>query len=434
VKIHGLFTIKQKEEVNTPPLFLFKNNKNMNLHRYILFVILNFVCFLSCTNAFVNKNDLKGKFKATHTLKKNNEGGKKFVLDRESVQQNRCIQLVEDVFSDSIYFTFLNTYNYSIYFYDFKTGKFLRKIKLDKEGPNGVNPYAHDGYYIASYDSIYYYSHRNHSLYLLNHKGEKYHTINYMTNYYDKMKLWKEKDFQKNRIPPMVQLSTGQPMYKTDGIIYLCGQVTEELGKVDSLNLLLLTTIDTRNGDSIAFHFGYPKSYGEGNWGEAYFREVFWCMNPTNKSFVVSFPNDHYIYQTDLKQVNKIYAGSMYAGDIKSIDTPAFIMPKSRRLSHYFENYSYSSVIYDRYRNVYYRMVEHPWKDYNTDMDWRPWLKQVSIIILDENFNFMGETKLDMEYRFVALQFMVTEDGLLLYKQTDDEDEWVYDLFTLTKL
>jgi hypothetical protein len=382
---------------------------------------------------FVNENDLKGKFKATHTLMKNNEGGKKFVMDSESVQNSRCIQLFEDAFNDSVYFTFLNTYNYSIYFYDFKTGIFLRKIKLDREGPNGVNPYVIDGYHIVSYDSIYYYSHRNHSLYLLNHKGEKYHTINYMTNY-DNMKSWKENDFQKNLIPPMVQLSTGKPMYKIDGTIYLCGEMTEEFGKVDSINHLLMMTIDTRNGDSVAFHLGYPKSYNEGNWGEAYFREVFWCMNPTNKLFVVSFPNDHYIYQTDLKQVTKIYAGSMYADDIKSLDVPAFIMSKNRRLSHYFENYSYSAVIYDKYRNVYYRMVEHPWKDYDTHMNWMPWLKQVSVIILDENLNFMGETKLDMEYRFSASQFMVIEDGLLLYKQTDDEDERVYDLFTLTKL
>jgi hypothetical protein len=381
----------------------------------------------------VNENDMQGKFKATYTLKKNNEGGKKFVLDSESVQRNRCVQLFEDVSNDSVYFTFLNTYNYSIYFYDFKTGDFLRKIKIEKEGPNGVNPYVIDGYYIASCDSIYFYSHRNHSLYLLNHKGEKRHTINYMTKF-DNMKSWKEKDFQKNFVPPMVQLSTGKPMYKINGIIYLCGEMTEELGNVDSINQLLLTTIDTQNDDSIAFHLGYPKSYREGNWGENYFREVFWCMNPANKSFVVSFPNDHYIYQTDLKQVNKIYAGSMYAGDIKSLDSPTFIQSKSRRLSHYFENYSYNTVIYDKYRNVYYRMVEHPWKDYDTSKDWRPWLKQVSIIILDENFNLMGETLLDMEYRFVALKFMVSEDGLLLYKQTDNDDEWVYDLFTLTKL
>jgi hypothetical protein len=254
-----------------------------------------------------------------------------------------------------------------------------------------------------------------------------------MTNY-DNIKSWKESDFQKSLIPPMVQLSTGKPMYKIDGIIYLCGEMTEEFGRVDSINQLLLTTIDTQNGGSIAFHLGYPESYREGNWGEAYFREVFWCMNPATKLFVISFPNDHYIYQTDLKQVNKIYAGSTYADDIKSLDSPTFILSKSRRLSHYFENYSYSTVIYDKYRNVYYRMVEHPWKDYHQDMDWMPWLKQLSIVILDGDFHFIGETRLDMEYRFSASQFMVTANGLLLYKQTDDENELIYDLFTLTKL
>ncbi|MDR2773493.1 MAG: DUF4221 domain-containing protein [Tannerella sp.] len=103
-------------------------------------------------------------------------------------------------------------------------------------------------------------------------------------------------------------------------------------------------------------------------------------------------------------------------------------------MSHYFENYSYSAIIYDKYRNVYYRMVEHPWKDYHQGMDWMPWLKQISIVILDGDLNFIGETVLDMEYRLSSSQFMVTADGLLLHKRTDDEDELIFDLFTLTKL
>jgi hypothetical protein len=60
--------------------------------------------------------------------------------------------------------------------------------------------------------------------------------------------------------------------------------------------------------------------------------------------------------------------------------------------------------------------------------------KVIGGIILDEDLNFIGETELDMEYRLSASQFMVTVDGLLLYKKTDDEDELRYDLFTLTKL
>jgi hypothetical protein len=406
----------------------------MKVHRYPFFVVLNFIFFLSCTKIVVNENDLKGKFKATYTLEKNDEGKKKFVLDSESTQKIRCVQLFEDASNDSVYFTFLNRHNYSIYFYDFKTGDFFKKIELEKEGPNGVYPYVTDGYYIHSYDSIYYYSYNTDYLYLLNHKGEKYHTINYMADYTN-MKSWDMERFRKNRIPPMLQLSTGKPMYKIDDTLYLCGEMTEEFGRVDSINHLLLTTIDTKRDDSIDFHVGYPESYREGNWGENYFRQVFWCMNPTTKLFLVSFPNDHYIYQTDLKQVNKIYAGSMYAGDIKSVDYPTVIpLPKDKRMSHYFENYSYSAIIYDKYRNVYYRMVEHPWKEYHQGMDWMPWLKQLSIVILDKDLHFIGETMLDMEYRLSASRFMLTTEGLLLHKQTDDEDELIFDLFTLTKL
>jgi hypothetical protein len=405
----------------------------MKAHGYSFFVVLNFSFLISCTNVVVNENDLKGKFKATYTLDKNEEGRKTFVLDSESTQMIRCVQLFEDASVDSVYFTFLNTYNHSIYFYDFNSGEFLKKIELEKEGPNGVYPYEPDGYYIHSYDSIYYNSYRTKHLFLLNHKGEKKHSTNYRVGFED-LRLLDMAGLRKSRIPPSVQLSTEKPMYKVNDTIYLCGEMSDDIGRVDSINHLLLTTIDTKRGDSVTFHVGYPESYREGLW-EDYFREVFWCRNPVTGLFLVSFPNDHYIYQTDLKQVKKFYAGSMYAGDIKSIDHPAFVpLSDDRQLAHYFENYSYSAVIYDKYRNVYYRMVEHPWKEYHPGMDYMPWLKQLSIVILDGDFNFLGETLLDMEYRFSNSQFMVTEDGLLLHKRTDGEDELIFDLFTLTKL
>ena len=123
---------------------------------FLALVILILLFFVSCKGV-VNKNDLKTTINDVLTLEEDETGEKIFVLDYESVRSNRCVQLVEHLHNDSIYYTFFNEYNKSIYFYDYLTTKYLYKIQLETEGPNGVYPYR-SGYYVESYDSIYFYS------------------------------------------------------------------------------------------------------------------------------------------------------------------------------------------------------------------------------------------------------------------------------------
>jgi hypothetical protein len=399
--------------------------------KFIPFIIIT-LFFISCGEVIQNKNDLKNTLKETFTLEPGQE--KIFALDNESVPLNLCVRLVDKMQVDSIYYTFFNEYNKSLYFYDFKTSEFLYKIHLDTEGPNGVYPYR-SGYHIASYDTIYFYSLKTNYIYTLDHEGHKYQTFNYMDTYYEKLKAMNFFEYRRNQIPPSVNVTTENPIYIIDDKMYLCGQITEEFGKVDSINHLVITTIDIKTNE-IEFNAGYPESYRKGNWGEAFFREVFWCYNQTKEQFILSFPNDHYVYcyQVDFKTVSKVYAGSIYAGSIPSMSFPlAFSPPKGMRNAHYFENYYYRAIIYDKYRNVYYRIVEHPWKDYHANVNIMDWLKPVSIIIYDSDFNFLGEKMLDMDYHLAYMNFILAEDGLYLYKKTDNEDEIVYTQFVLTQ-
>ena len=47
----------------------------------------------------------------------------------------------------------------------------------------------------------------------------------------------------------------------------------------------------------------------------------------------------------------------------------------------------------------------------------------LSIIIYDSNFQFLGETKLAEEYNLSANNFIITKEGLLIRKETNNEDE-----------
>ena len=400
---------------------------------FLALVIFILLFFVSCKGV-VNKNDLKTTIKDVLTLEEDETGEKIFVLDYESVRLNRCVQLIEHLHNDSIYYTFFNEYNKSIYFYDYLTTKYLFKIQLESEGPNAVYPYR-SGYYIESYDSIYFYSLKTSRIYLLNHKGEINQTFDYWRTYFDELKDLDIRMLRKKMIPSTVRVTTEQPLHKIGDKIYLCGDMTEDLGKVDSINNLIITTIDTKNNKT-EFNVGYPPSYRKGNWGQDFYKYTFWCYNHTNSTFIISFPNDHYIYsyQTDFTNAKKIYAGSSYAGNIKSLVYPSGIpIPNKMEYAHYFEQYYYRSIIYDKYRNVYYRIVEHPWKNYNNKIDTKDWLKSISIIILDSEFNVMGEKLLGMEYRFAYFNFFITKEGLFLNKETDNDDEMVYSLLTIKK-
>jgi hypothetical protein len=301
---------------------------------------------------------------------------------------------------------------------------------LEKEGPDGVYPHI-SGYHIAAFDTIYFYSMKTVRLYVLNHEGKRNRAINYRFNM-EKLDDLDLDDLLKKTIPPSIRVDVRRPIYTKGNKVFLCGEITEEFGKVDSINHLIVTIIDTEKNDDVELAVGYPSSYRNGNWGENYYRETAWCYNDVNGLFYINFPNDHYIYQTDLKNVKKIYAGSMYADDIKSLDYPAAIpVPRLKRIEHYLSQYYYSSIIYDKYRNIYYRMVQHPWIDFNPDI--RPWQKPVSVVVYDAEFNFMCEKLLEKEYNLSCNRFIVSKDGLLLYKKLDNDDKLVFTVFNIVK-
>ena len=107
-------------------------------------------------------------------------------------------------------------------------------------------------------------------------------------------------------------------------------------------------------------------------------------------------------------------------------------MPKEKRILHYLESYFYSTIVYDKYRNVYYRFVKHPW--INPQIKRKPWEKPLSIIIFDKNMNRIGESLVDFKYRLSLIAFLLTEEGLLLREHNDNEDEIKFGIFKLKKI
>ena len=95
--------------------------------------------------------------------------------------------------------------------------------------------------------------------------------------------------------------------------------------------------------------------------------------------------------------------------------------------------------MYDKYRDVYYRIAEFPYEfKQNESLFGTPKAREFSIIIFDKDLNIIGETKFPGNKYFYKMSF-VGRDGLYISENNlgnpdFDEDKLVFACFALEDL
>ena len=89
----------------------------------------------------------------------------------------------------------------------------------------------------------------------------------------------------------------------------------------------------------------------------------------------------------------------------------------------YYSNPSYRTVIYDKYRRLYYRIGLLPREEkmkgfYN--------MKPSVLIVLDDGFNYLGEALLPDDVDLWTTECFVSKEGLNIQVLTDDEDFYTF--------
>jgi hypothetical protein len=162
-----------------------------------------------------------------------------------------------------------------------------------------------------------------------------------------------------------------------------------------------------------SYFMDFPKIYYKYNWGGLYYRMPYMTANKYS-DIVFSFPASHnlYIYNTLTKNIKSIPGGSSLVKEILPFSDNQDIkvtMIKEELINYYFNNPSYSFITFDKYRNLYYRLVEHPNPDYGKS---NIYYKPFSLIILDKSFLFLGESKISqLGY---SPQIIVTEKHIIM--------------------
>lgn len=185
--------------------------------------------------------------------------------------------------------------------------------------------------------------------------------------------------------------------------------------------------------------FDFPKNYKEGYWvGDNYVR-FFTFPRPDLKSIIVSFPwdNNLYIYHIDgqLEQINSS------PSDIPIIKAPAknFDDQKLKGLTQVqkeiFLQYEFGAITYDKYRDVYYRIMEFPISESEIDeLGSTPFFyaRDFQILVYDaKNFDLIGKSERLPKGEYVKTRQIIRLEGLCIELIQRSENQINYQVFTL---
>jgi hypothetical protein len=160
---------------------------------------------------------------------------------------------------------------------------------------------------------------------------------------------------------PQYYPETVTPFIQTDGNLILTGQ--SFLSIPDSLiSRFKFSAQINLISNEVEFYHSYPQQlYGfNSNWEGGLFTEVFPALHPDGNKLIYSFPVSHDLYIADLNDGSYkiVYAGSNFAGTIKSIDhSDPRTTPSETILVHWAKQDMYAAILYDQYRKVYYRFL-----------------------------------------------------------------------------
>lgn len=367
----------------------------------IIYIVVSSI-FMSCQSGpeITIKNEKKGNLKATKRLEITEE--KQFPLDSLSAPRPPYIEIFSDSSGDS-QLAMLSGFSKNIFIYNYDSSNSpVHKIPIG----NVQIPLA---FHIKNMDSIYVYNDQFLEMDLLNNKSEIVSKISLVnsTNLKDLAWTFKYPQYMPHSVNKMIE---------HEGKLIFPGQYIWSIPDTIVKNFKFATAIDM-NSNQVSFLNKYPYDiYGHGYvWDEPIYTNVYYHMTPDNKKMICSFPVSHdlFIYDMESNKEQVVYGGGNGAENISSMDPAQFksktVAPKEYIYRQSCKSDLYAGILYDKYRKVYYRFLRKGIPD-GARFKWEN--KKVNVIVMDENFNYLGETEIGDMNEFYPDNSFVTKEGL----------------------
>jgi len=309
------------------------------------------------------------------------------------------------IFNDGLdkYFVYYNSKINVIYFYEFNQQNFSFSILLEEEGVNGVGSNV-NGIFLHSLDSIFIIS--DYAISLINAKSEVIERFAF-----DQMGSF---DFGFT-----LEAGTKQNIYKIKNELYvgISSELDPFIPASFSIGNQVLLKIDFEYGIATT-HFDFPEMYKENTYSPNY-SNIYFSYNEDNNIFIFSFPSDPKLHLFSFGNYPLLVdAKSRYFDHIEPMKDDDMREDFMTYTKHYLTNFSYGPIYYDKFRDIYYRFVEHPVSEF--DFNNRNWLKRCSIILIDKDFNVIGESLFGNDVNKVGI---VDESGLLIPIRCPEDNE-----------
>lgn len=315
------------------------------------------------------------------------------------------------------YLTFSNYKSRVILIYELYSGKFVKKICFDGEGANGIGSWLF-GFYIKDFQHIYLPSANTELIYLTDTTGVLRQKINFSRTEDGLMPV---KAYYTNLDNTQLEI-LGDSLYIPQILNVRLG---EKMVQDSPIGIF----VDTLTGKVSRFPFNYPPIIPYNKVRKVIEGPLTSSQVYNGEDWIVSFAKDEKIYRINKKgQAETFLAKSRY---IPKFEFPKIPSDFSLTLKKSCEAADYGNILYDKYRKVYYRFV-YPETELDSGEDYLKILhtgkKEFSIMILDENFKVLGETRFPA-FTYVPHISFINEDGLYLsvshFKREDYSDDWL---------
>ncbi len=368
----------------------------MNKQTYLI-VLLILIFFYSCSTKENDRTQQPQKAVSDVELVASKEVS--FVLNNEASLKTSFIQAISVEGKDSM-LMYLNDQKPAIYFYDLADQSLVKELSLEKEGPNAVG--TPNGLYFHNMDSIYVISSSYYKVTLVNSRGEalkSYRLIN---------------GSKPNESTGMLRPFTIAPPYVIDEKMYFNvapdRDVYDESYFDGKVNLVL-----DLNSEEFNYYNHFPREFQEGVWGVAAVNFSSAYNHSSNKVvYSFSISDSLYVQKTGTSSL-KSYVAKTHKLDSKQ--EPMANPDNQHDLQYALNATYYDGIIFDSYRNVYYRFVRQPLElEKNVKHNFYDFhRKPISVIILDSDFKKIGETHLEDDI-YQSFMYFVTPQGLFVSK------------------
>ena len=384
-----------------------------------------FICVLLMEGLISCQNSLK---ESTATYDVCLTESKKIVLpvDENTYYLSKSIFQFEEDNKEYLFFGNFEKRQHEILIYDIENQNLYKRIPLEKEGPNGVPaiygciPYFNSKTFLVSQHNIG-------STTVIDGEGNVLRKYN-IRQPQNRNRLWADCRYGLSFFYT--------PSFMKDSIVYFRnGIFTQHMNREVWKTIPMFNSLNLKSGHIGTLPINYPDIFEDdvkvpagGGYNFTY------DYNYKQERLVCSLTGyDSIMVMDDLKQVRWYNGKSRY---LKSVRPRVYEANGFDWLRESKGGIKYHNIMYDKYRNVYYRIAEFPYefKPNESAFD-DPKGREFSIIIFDKDLNIIGETKFPGNKYLYKMSF-VGRDGLYISENNEanpefDEDKLVFACFIL---